>query len=409
MPTPSLYLPAPTVFEVPSGFKITVPVPDEEFINSAWDLIRVSRSTAPNGTWTQVADLTLVAEDTEYNTTDASGLITSWYSYTLRTSGGAESRRSEPVPALGGQVYDGLELARRAARRLDLHRIRPIQTTFPGASGTVTTTSAATLGEVIDSAYKNPLFDESLFRRNWLRFATGDNIGEQRQITRLDPSLGKFVVASVFSASVDSGDTFDIFGLYQFEDWLEWVNQARQSIWVPFDYPVAGVTHQTEYILPGFVQSKDKIQDVNRRTPSVTTDPVLQQNRWDANSNVELRDLEGGRVVVIFHGGIGANDIYYVRGRRNPPRLMDADDAWVLSEEQMEMVVVTAAVRACEHIMMQHPGVAEDRAMWGNRLNILEQKRKAMAPGHNVTFRHKRFSGTKMVSLGYSERPFWRR
>lgn len=398
-----LYLPAPTVVELPSGFQVTVNVPDEETVDGTYATIRPARSTAPNGAWTPLSDHTLVDGTRQYSQVDTSGLITSWYSYILRTGGGVESRRSEAVPAMAGQVYTLLELVRRTAYRIDCFGMRPTATSFPAASGTVTSNSTAAAAAVIDSAYKNTLLTPEFWRRRWLRFNDGDNSGAERQIALFDPSTGKFIVSSEFSNTVDTNDTFDVYALYQWQNWVEWVNQARGKIWVPFDWPLVGIQSQTEYVLPGFIQSADQITNVNRRSGE-----VLHQHSWMGDAVPELRTMENGRVMAIFTGAPSDNDVYYIRGRRNPPRLLDATDAWVLSEEQMEMVVVTAAVEACRHIATQHPSVAEDRSMWLGRLKLLEDQRERMAPTHNTSIRKRRFPGTPMVPLG-GDHPLSRR
>lgn len=392
----SIYLPAPTVLEMPDGFRVHVHVPDEPAVNATWDLIRVARSTAPNGPWTTVADLTLAANDFEYNTLDTNGLITSWYSYTLRTTGGAESSRSEAVAAGGGQSVTLLDLIRRVAHRLGLFIQRPGETSFPSPSGTVTSASGSGV-EVIDARYLNPLLDESFCARSWLRMASGARAGEERQIIRFDPSRGAFALANALTGAISAGDQFDILGLARFTDWQEWLNTARLHLWVPFDWPLVGVRQQTEYLLPSYVQSRAQIERVTRRSGN-----TVYQRGYSNDALPELMDLEDGRVLAYFPASLGENDRLIVRGRRNPPRLLDASAAWTLSEEQLEVATVAACVEACRALMTRFPSVSEDRATWSQRFRFFATMLERLAHARGSVLKRKRFPGTAMASLsGY--------
>ena len=368
------FLPPASVVEVPTGYQLVINVPDEEVVDNTYTTIRPYRGTSRNGSWVALSDIPLVAGTRSYQQIDTSGLVTSWYTYALRTGGGSETTKAEPVPAETGTVETLLSLRRRVARELELFGIPPTEHTFPGPSGTTTATGNVT--NVVCSAFSSTRYETASFQDWYLYIVTGSAAGKERVVADFDPVDGAFTPASAFGVNPGSGVDFDLYGMQGAGWWNECINNRLQDIVVRFDWPLVGIANQREYLLPAFIQRAQHILTVDSRDGT-----VQGEHRHGVGPVFQVFERPVGGVMLYFPNGLPANRVYYVRGYRNPIEMEDDSDTIILTRQQVRLLTIAAAAEAAQQISVQHGGAAEDRQVWRERWKLLEDERAKLANG----------------------------
>lgn len=386
-----LHLSSPaTVLELPTGFQITVHVPEIEDADDIYTQVRFYRGASRTGPWTLIQTAALAADTRVYTYLDSGGLITSWYTWTLANAT-QESRLAEPAPAAGGEVYTRRALRRLVANQLDLFARRPEEQSFLAPSGV--TTAGTTAARVVAGAYASTRQEPESFRDWYMLFVSGAATGEERAVGEFDPSDGGFVPVRPFTSSPGVGAEFDLYGYFPAGHWNEWVSRAAGQVMVPFEWPLVGVTGQYEYPLPSFVTDAWQITAVIGREGSAAT-----RRTYTAEHLPQVMFTEAGRAVLVFAAPPAAGRVIIVRGVRPPPRLEHDDEALVLSPDQVELLVATAAVLACERLALQFGGSAEDRSTWAARFRWMEARRERLAARIHRA-RRQRFPGSPLVSI----------
>lgn len=210
-------------------------VEDIDTVIATYSKIELERATSVGGSYSEVTELTLVADDFTYSYLDSSGTVNSWYRF--RYSNAGETTRSDYSNPFRP---DGLTRLKVRQHYMDIYRAGRVFTT--DADGSTTSVSTD------DAEIKTSLFAAGRGKGTWLRPNGGSDIGVVRRITDSSPSAGTFTVNPAYSAEVDSVEV----------EW-HWLadpkvvddcfNRACRRYWYLERVPITGVADQEEYDL----------------------------------------------------------------------------------------------------------------------------------------------------------------
>lgn len=336
-----------------------------------YNQIRVYTASSRNGTYSQFGSaLTLVAGTTHYTVTLTSVAATAWVKHQWFHSGTlAESPFTEPVPVSVQPTYGRQELVRRIANRLGCYLRPPREHTFPGPSGTTTSTtgSATTLA---DTEYNDGLLDSEDVRGYHLLINDGTRAGDQRRVSSI--AAGVFTMAQDFGAALAQGVTFDGYGEMPVEEWRDALARTLKDVWVPFRFPVAGKTSQKEWPLPHYLYAGAEVLRVRQQVGDTQSN-----HNYYPTVAFELIEEDGGGLTLLVPGGLATNAVYWVEGRRPARLMLDATETLILDDQLLEIVVAGGAQRAALRLA-ERVGPAEDRKAWAERAAALEVERRGL-------------------------------
>lgn len=382
------------------GNLITVPAPDADAALNDYTHIRLYKSTTGQfGTYTHLGYLTLVSGTTAYTYTDTAGSVTDWYRYSYYSSS-QETQQSDPSPAPSAPVTTLAALTRRVAWRLGCYGLaRRTLSNFvgldPGASGT--TTGAGTSTTAVCSAFVGGRWPSDAFK-DWFLLATSSTeSGNERQITAgLDGTTGTFTT-DAFATGVGTAATFELYAELPSGWWAAMVNAAFLDLWTPFRWPLDGISSQTEYPLPYFIEGSRQVERVVYRSGT-----TLQQHQYDhiAGVTFSVKPLEGGGCYIYLPAGISPNATYFAEGERHPAMLSARTDQIVLSEANQRILVATAAAYAAEQLSLSHSGIDDDRKRWADLRDRLEQVRRGLVADDRQESAAQPIRRSELVGLG---------
>lgn len=336
------------------------------------------RATGYDGTFASVDEEALVADKTRYEISDSNAGVNDWYKFRLADGGVSPtySDYSDPWPAFGQPYSTALRLVRRVAQELGMYGRPRGEYGEEGPSGTTTSNGAADGTTVVCSKFSDAYWNTngsttSQEFTDWsLYIASGACAGQQRSVSSLATSGGTFTVSRAFSARIDSGVEFDLFGRADVGEYLKALNDRLKDIWIDFRFPIAGDTasdRRTVYQLPSFVFRREQVLSISR----------VQHGTYGAGATYYpgvhfdvVPDGAGGyRIYTGFP--IAENAVYIVEGKRNPARFAALTDALVIAEPQRDALVLAAAEKLARDWARTIGGTLEDRVAWAGRAKDL--------------------------------------
>jgi len=336
-----------------------------------YDQARIYKAAAQAGPYDYLTSVALETGVSSYAVRDEAGLPSDFYAHELfHSTTLSVSARSEPVPGSVEPVYTRQTLRRLTAMEVERYAYPPIEYTAPSPSGT--TTAAGTTTTVVDSTYALPDLPTD-FLRGWsLLINDGDQAGRERRVTAFDPATGTFTLAPALPGAPGTLATFDLYGEAPAGWWNDRLNEARLDVWYPFRYPVAGVSGQTEYVLPEWIASSHQITRMVRQTGT-----VIGGETRSLGYPFEVIERDGGGIS-LYAPSLGSGAIWWLEGRRNPPELLSDSATVVLDDQRARLFVVTAAQQAAQRLA-RPAGASEDRSVWAQVAAELELKRRGLS------------------------------
>ncbi len=362
---------------------ITIAVGEIDDAYADYTSIRLYRATTIGGSYSVITTLTLVDGQTAYTYEDTSGTAggTDWYKWSFYHTGTtAESASSEPFPPGLAPMLTRQELRRRSAFELLCYLLPGTTYSWPGASGT--STGAGSTTTLVDSAYVNSLTPTLAYTGAFVLLNGGSASGQERQVASFDKVTGTFTLTPAYSASTGNGTTWDGYRYLGSSAWNECIEQARKHVWVPFFYPIGGISQQTTYQLPYWIERDDQVLGFSQQLGD-----TIDQHRYASTSSFRIRQDGSGGTVLDVPNGLAANSLYRLEGVRNPPPYTADTGAsggiWPLSEQQRRLWTLWTVVEACQRIAQTHSSTAEDRSTWQGRLVQWSQEAKRLSQDIN--------------------------
>jgi len=377
-----------------AGPLIRVAVPEITEVLDDWTSLRLYRASSRAGSYSVITTWTLAAATTAYTYEDTAGSATSWYKTAYYHTGTlAESELSEAFPALEAPLLTRQTLRQQVADMLGLYGRPAGSHTFPGASGT--TTGAGTSTTVVCSDYNDSLYPTTKFKGWFLHLTSGDRVNEERRVSGL--SSGTFTVSRAYTGAPGSSVTFELYGELTAVEWSQSINEALLHIWTPFNYPLAGIANQTQYVLPAYIEGREQIMRLVRVTGS-----TIREHRLTAGQEFLVTPSEGGGCTLYLPSGIGAQSIYELQGFRHPAPLDTDAQTIALSEQMADILKIGAACRSAKRLSERGGLALADREHWRARMDALEAERQARMREVGFWQTTRTGRGTSLVSSGGS-------
>lgn len=352
------------------GNRVVISVPFIDDILVDYDTIRLYRTSYYPSTYTLIASIPLVAGKTSYVYQDVDGAIFNWYRTAFYHSGtSAQSEYSEPFAARNAPTTSLMEIARLAAQRLGLHGLPRRRWDRLDYSGWVT--AASTSSTIVSDLYIGGMWPDDAFVGWYMAFVGGENGSQNRQILSFNRATGTFTV-DAFPVAPAINDPFDLFGEFPSSRWVDFVEDARYRIWVPFDYPITGIPDQTEYVLPSYIADRKQITgaswQIGKKQLNRKLIPGIDFTLDDQQPSGLVLRADLGKKIIILHG------------YRNPPRPVSWWDDFLLGDNEKDLWIVTAASFAARSLAQARYGSRrDDRTDWENVWAQLESERLALA------------------------------
>ena len=379
------------------GNTFIIPIPDiaQAIIDyGSGALIKVYRATSQTGTFSHQSGLnaTLVANTHAYTISDTSGLTTSWYKHSLSNlAATVESELSPAYPALNAPVVTKLTLVQRAAYLIGMYGLIPGEHTFPGASGT--TTSSGSTTTAICSSYADTEYPDRQFKDWYLRMTSGTDSGQERRIASLDETTGTFTVSRAFTGTTGTSATFELWGGLTGSEWREMLNNALLDLWTPFRWPFAAVADQTQYPLPYWIESRKQVQALEQ-----VSGTDIREHTLSGGTHYLVQVLEGGGTY-LYLPNASTNITYELVGERHPAALVADTDTLVISEINQRTLVTGCAARAALRI-----GRVNDSEAFLKLADALESERQGYARKEGDAKRARSPRQAGMVAVGSGRR-----
>lgn len=198
----------------------------EEYLADDYDRIELERASTVNGSYVNVANITLVTETYNYSYSDLTGTLTSWYRYRFSDSGASPTAYTNPF-----QVQ-GLNLLKVRQHLIENYRLGMVFETNGGTNPVVSTN---------DSRIISNIHRTDRGKGQWLYIASGARIGEYRRIASADAPNGDFTVNPNLSGDVGSGSQVEWHWFQDIEVLNQCINKGLRRYWyvdrVPVTYP----------------------------------------------------------------------------------------------------------------------------------------------------------------------------
>lgn len=387
------------------GVLTVVAVADIDGVMVDFDKLRVYRAASRYGSGSLITTHTLVDGTTAYTYQDTAGTSTDWYYYTYYNSSSTnESQASGRWAATTTPVVTRAEIRQRAAAYMDAYLLPHGDYTFPGASGT--TTGAGSSTTVVCSTYADSLVASRDYRNIYLLLTSGSYAGQERRVTTFAEGSGTFTVSRAYGGTTGNSVTFEGYKLAETAMWNREINEALLDVFTPFQIVIGGIQDRTTYTLPSYVEKESWIDTVNRQTGD-----DLYEHGLLAKRDFEVTEMPGGGVDLYFAHGLGANQVYIVRGVRHPdpinPAYAGDTSTFSLSDERQQQLVLTTVTNIAGKIARGgFSGLVEDRSQWEKKYQMYERERARWA--RRIGLREQPGpvrSGWLSVSAGYGRRP----
>ena len=339
---------------------------------ASFDTLRIYRATTQSGTGTLIRSETLVASDTVYTYQDTAGLATSWYYSNLFNSVTSDVTADGPrIPAVNAPVITRQTIRQHLAYRLGCYGLPLRDYTFPGESGT--TTGAGTATTVVSSTFISGRWATNQWVDWYLRATSGTESGNERLITSFTAASGTFTT-DAFTTGVGTTNTFELYMMRPSSWWNQRIDHARRDIWVPFRAPLDGIASQLEYALPWYVEDPEQVLGMTYRTGT-----TIRQARYTGGQTLNIRPLEDGGCFLFLDSPLSENSVYFLEGYRHPAAFISDTDTKILTEQNLDLLLITACMRAAEQLMIEQVGGSgENRAIWEGKYRKYEADRRAL-------------------------------
>lgn len=354
------------------GNLVTANRPDIASDIATFDQLRFYRASSQTGSGSVVNTATLVAGTTSYQYQDTSGLATDWYYHTLfNSSSSQESTATERIPATNAPVYSRQTIRQMLADRLGCYG-KPLRNyTFPGSSGT--TTGAGSSTTVVCSTFISGRWATNQWVDWFLRATSGTESGNERLVTSFTAASGTFTT-DAWGTGVGNSATFELYMLRPSSWWDQRIDQARRDVWTPFRAPLDGIQSQLEYVLPWYVEDPEQVLGMSYRQGT-----TIRQGRFTGGQPLNIRSLEDGGCFLFLDTPLAANSVYFLEGYRHPAAFISDTDTKFLTEQNLELLLITACMRACEQLLIEQVGGSgENRAVWEGKYRKYEADRRAL-------------------------------
>lgn len=197
--------------------------------------IEVESATSAEGSYSEIGEITLVADTYDYSYLDTAGTVNTWYRY--RFSDAAQAVRSDY-----SNPFKPSGLSRLAVRQHAINTYRAGMVFTTNSSGSITAVMTD------DPLIKTTKFEDGRGKGGWLQPNAGADVGLTRYITESSPSTGSFTVNPAYSAEVDSREV-EWHWMAPPTVWNAAINRACRRYWYLDRVPIVGVADQDEYSL----------------------------------------------------------------------------------------------------------------------------------------------------------------
>lgn len=353
-------------------------------ITDGWTGINIWRSPSRFGTYTKLVGaglpIPIAAGTVAYAYQDAAGALTSWYK-TSKWNGSADSALSEPAPAAGVPPITADQIRQRVAYRLGAYLLPRRQYRMPRPSGTATATGGSP-SEIVCEEYRSALYPDAAFRGITVLLTSGVIAGEEREVSELN-SGGSFFFADAFSQAPPAGATFEgYFSGVTSGDLHAAIDSAMLDTWVQVEIPVGGITSQTEYELPYYLDdAAGQILGLARRTGT-----TARRRSYVGGQDYLVRLAAGGHGYSLYlPSGVGANSISLIDAYRNPEPVASDTDVLFMSDRQQRLLIAKAAHKVASEFAAPTLGAVADVSRWAAVQKSIEDDLRRLTEDEAVT------------------------
>jgi hypothetical protein len=361
---------------------LILPVSDvDSFIGTAsnqYDSMRLYSASSRGGSYSLVTTITLVAGDTSYSYTHASGTISTWYKIALYNSVTANEQSLdavEPFPA-----------SRNTTTRKEL-RQRIIQ----NFGGKILTPSSITATTVVDATTLKDGDEDDESYEGWqiYRPDAADTADRNRRVSAYDKSTG--TVTHAGSDYTDTTETDEQIELMPLDIDLTFLNEKigdalEETRWL-YRYEFGANSGVKQYSLPHFVESDQYVKEIWRRTGS--TGAYIWRT-FDYGAGFAKVRGSNFQCVLDISPSIGESEVIALEVFRQGERLDSETDFTLVTFKWAE---AAAMVEVLQHIVTIEMA-REQKTEWSKLLPIWKEKlrqqarKKGVTPGLKVTVPH---------------------
>lgn len=316
-----------------------------------YDRIELERAASLTGAFANITNLTLVADDYNYDYEDATGTVNHYYRYRFSLAGANPSDYSNPFRPFG---VSRLRIRQEVLRR---YRCGIVFTAVTGDVNTVTTT---------DYRIKNSEYRTGRGKGQWVRPTTGLAAGQIAGIkSTSDPATGALELTPDLTAAIGVGDQIEFHWVADPQVLDDCINFGLQRYWYLDRIPINGIASRNEYSLEAW--------------PWITTHKQLG-NLWyypDAQVLGEITGLERpwgvqgsswrvrGNTLIVYPTLDITRTIYLDAARQMPELYTDASVAPV--ECDLHLAAALAYDELLKYLAQPGVGTAEDNKAYNSQ------------------------------------------
>lgn len=204
-----------------------------------YDKIRLYRGTSATGSFSFVANVSLVAGQFSYNYPDSSGTINSWYKWSLYNS--VSTAESDKTVAFRPGNTSLLRIRQYALEHYKCGLVM-------NASAVGTSTSIVTT----DFRFKVSILQAGQGKGAFLYPTSGSRVGEARMITDSSPTAGTFTISPAMDGALAIADEFEWHWMARPDQWNTAIRAGLARYYHIDRVPIAGDADADEYNLSIF-------------------------------------------------------------------------------------------------------------------------------------------------------------
>jgi hypothetical protein len=352
-------------------------------ITDGWVSVNIWRSSSRFGIYTKLVGvglpIPLVAGTVAYAYQDTAGSVTSWYKWS-KWNGSSDSALSNPTPAAGVPPITADQLRQRVAYRLGAYLLPRRQYRMPRPSGAATATGGSA-SELVCEEYRSTLYPDLAFRGIVVLLTSGVIAGEEREVAELN-SGGSFFFADAFTQAPPVGATFEgyFYGVTS-GDLHAALDSAMLDSWQQVSIPVGGITSQTEYGLPYYLDdAAGQILGLTHRQGSTT-----RRRSYVGGQDYLVRlDPSGIGYSLYLPSGIGRNSVYLIDAYRNPEPIYHDTDVLFMSDRQQRLLIAKAAHKIASEFAAPTLGAVADVSRWAQVQKSIEDDLRRLGEDEQV-------------------------
>lgn len=348
-----------------------------------WTGINIWRSSSRFGTYTKLVGaglpIPIVAGTVAYAYQDTAGSITSWYRWS-KWNGVADSALSEPTPAAGVPPITADQLRQRVAYRLGAYLLPRRQYRMPRPSGTTTALSASA-ADLVCEEYRSALLPDLAYQGIAILLTSGVLAGEEREVLECQAG-GRFQMADDFSGIPANGITFEgyFYGVTS-GDLHAAIDSAMLDSWVEVEIPIGGITSQTEYGLPYYLDdAAGQILGLARRYGTTT-----RRRTYVGGQDYLVRLAAGGNGYSLYlPSGLANNAVSLIDAYRNPEPVYADTDVLFMSDRQQRLLIAKAAHKIASEFAAPTLGAVADVSRWAKVQQSIEDDLRRLGEDEQV-------------------------